>query len=93
MQVIDSAYQTCFYGAWCYAQKCLSCYRSNNGNDDIVRYRRQNYRQSAPHGNDNNSIVAHRNYDDESLMVLCFNSELLIPVDEQSIYKLGIVML
>ena len=44
-------------------------------------------------GNDNNSIVAHRNYDDESLMVLSFNLELLIPVDQQSIYKLGIAML
>ena len=44
-------------------------------------------------GNDNNSIAAHRNYDDESLMVLSLNLELLIPVDEQSIYKLGIAML
>ena len=41
-------------------------------------------------GNDNNSIVAHRSYDDESLMVLSFNVESLVHADEQSSYQLGI---
>ena len=41
-------------------------------------------------GNDNNSIVAHRSYDDESLMVLSFNLESLVHADEQSSYQLGI---
>ena len=42
-------------------------------------------------GNDNNSTVAHRSYDDESLMVLPFDLESPVHADEQSSYQLGIV--
>ena len=42
-------------------------------------------------GNDNNSTVAHRSYDDESLMVLSFDLESPVRADEQSSYQLGIV--
>ena len=57
------------------------CHNSNNGNDDIARYTRQNYRHSA---------LLHGSYDDESLTVLSFNLESLIHVNEQSSYQLGI---
>ena len=41
-------------------------------------------------GNDNNSTVAHRSYDDEGLMVFSFNLESPVHVDEQSRHQLGI---
>ena len=76
--------------AWCYAQKCLSRYDSNNGNDDIARHSSKIIDRVRLSGNDDYVIVAHRSYDDESLMVLSFNLESLVHADEQSSYQLGI---
>ena len=76
--------------AWCYAQKCLSRYDSNNGNDDIARHSSKIIDRVRLSGNDDYIIVAHRSYDDESLMVLSFNLESLVHADEQSSYQLGI---
>ena len=40
----------------------------------------------------NTSVVAHRSYNDESLMVVSFNLDSLVHADEQSSYQLGIAV-